>query len=241
MFNKDSVQRGLFSNMRFDTHNASSVCPPPQSDEGEESTHHGLEPDGTRPVGTSINSGGRMAHDADEDWIKNTLRTAARVYAVGMNSAALDFAEHSSYVTLEQLRTVEIGDKMCSRHGQKGVAGLLLDSRFMPFTEDGLVADVIINPQAFPSRMSVAQLLEMLKAMLAIEMGPLSATPFESPLEELGNLRKRLAERGLPAGCDFKMFDGVSCRPLPKTQQLAPCFYMRMVHQVGELRFPLTP
>ena len=99
-------------------------------------------------------------------------------------------------VRIRDERIPAIGDKMASRAGQKGTIGTLLDAEDMPYSKDGIIPDMIVNPHAFPSRMTVGQFIESLGCKLSTNLGFIfDGTPYQQQdLNQLGELLENNAK-----------------------------------------------
>jgi DNA-directed RNA polymerase II subunit RPB2 len=128
-------------------------------------------------------------------------------------------------------RMIEIGDKVSSRHGQKGTCGMLLNECDMPFTASGLRPDIIMNPHAVPSRMTIAQLLETLYGRIGTRKGTIGdGTPFSHL--KIDELRKQMVELGLhPYGNEI-MYNGQTGEMMEVEIFIGSTFYQRLKHMV---------
>ena len=134
---------------------------------------------------------------------------------------------------VRSMRVPEIGDKFSSRHGQKGTIGITLTQEDMPFTEQGIIPDIIVNPHAIPSRMTVAQLIECIAGKTATIQGDRkNATCFdhETP-EEIENQLKAL---GYNSHGTETMYCGYTGKALKAKIFIGPTYYQRLKHMVAD-------
>ncbi|RMJ19527.1 DNA-directed RNA polymerase III subunit RPC2 [Fusarium euwallaceae] len=228
----------------------------PQNEEGKVKQrikkHEGLDDDGLAIVGYRIHNGEAM--------IKKETPLDQTSTGIGMDRGPSEYRDSSvSYriadpayidkvmvsqtekdttvikVQTRQTRRPELGDKFSSRHGQKGVVGIIVDQEDLPFSDKGLTPDIIMNPHGFPSRMTVGKLLECLTGKASIIHGRPDygfGDAFRShPLEEMS---KVLVDHGFSwEGKDY-FTSGVTGEPLEAYIFNGPIYYQRLKHMVQD-------
>jgi DNA-directed RNA polymerase II subunit RPB2 len=136
-------------------------------------------------------------------------------------------------VRIRNFRKPVIGDKFSSRHGQKGTIGNIIPEEDMPFTASGLKPDIIINPHAIPSRMTIAQLKETLLGKVLLEMGLFGdGTSFGE--FDISNIIDKLNDLGYESKGNELMYNALTGEQLTMNIFIGPAFYQRLKHMVND-------
>jgi hypothetical protein len=127
----------------------------------------------------------------------------------------------------------------CSKHGQKGTVGLTLAHSEMPFTKNGITPDIILNPNAIPSRMTIGQLVECLVGKVAILNGKeADGTPFN--ILDLESTKNELERLGYERNGTEYLYNGMTGQKLKSMIFIGPTYYQRLKHLVNDKMHCLT-
>lgn len=136
-------------------------------------------------------------------------------------------------VRIRTSRKPVIGDKLSSRHGQKGTVGNIIPEKDMPFTANGMRPDIIINPHAIPSRMTIGQLKETLLGKVLVQLGLFGDGTSFGELA-VDDIRKELLKVGHECHGNEILYNGMTGEQIESEIFIGPAFYQRLKHMVND-------
>ena len=258
LFNKGAVDRGLFQATVYSTekdedkkaHGDEEIrCKPnPHKTSGIKfGNYNKLMSNGVIPENTMLEKGdviiGKVVPIRENKNDNTTLikyRDESRIFR-GNEQTYIDknYIERNGdgymfcKTRLRTMRKPVIGDKFSSRHGQKGTIGNIIPEEDMPFTSDGLKPDIIINPHAIPSRMTIAQLKETLLGKVLVQLGLYGdGTSFGE--YDVKNICKELIKIGFESHGNELLYNGQTGEQIETSVFIGPCFYQRLKHMVSD-------
>jgi len=138
-------------------------------------------------------------------------------------------------IRIREERIPAVGDKMASRAGQKGTIGIIIKESDMPFTDDGIKPDLIINPHAIPSRMTIGQLLESLFGKLCVTLGCFGdSTAFNMKGSNIEYYKKCLPVYGYHSSGNQILYNGFTGEQMKSEIFIGPTYYSRLKHMVKD-------
>ena len=148
---------------------------------------------------------------------------------IGINNDGFRFCN----TRLRKTKIPQIGDKFSSRHGQKGTCGMVYLQEDMPRTKDGIVPDIIMNPHAVPSRMTIAQLLECILAKTCCQYGyDGDGTGFNQT--DVNDIIRSLESSGYEGTGNEVLYDGFTGEQLKTSIYIGPTYYQRLKHMSAD-------
>ena len=162
-----------------------------------------------------------------------TYRTTEECYIdknyTGRNGDGYNFAK----VRVRTLRKPVLGDKFSSRSGQKGTCGCIIPEEDMPYTKDGLRPDIILNPHAIPSRMTIGQLKETVLGKVLLELGMFGDGTSFGDLD-IKTICQELQKVGYESYGNEVMYNGFTGEQMETSIFIGPVYYQRLKHMVND-------
>lgn len=137
------------------------------------------------------------------------------------------------YVDVAQMRKISVGDKMAGRHGNKGVISRILPVEDMPYTEDGVPVDIILNPLGVGARMNLGQILETHLGWAAKALGYTVATPVFDGVS-IDQIKAELKKAGLPKDGKAQLYNGYTGEPFAEKTTIGYNYMLKLQHMVDD-------
>lgn len=261
ILNKGSIERGLarstyfrpysVEELRYSGGLTDEICVPDKSVKGyrSEKDYRFLEEDGVVSVETRLKaddvvigrtSPPRFLGDLEEFSLAANIRRETSVRIKQGEEGIVDMVVLTENeegnrlirVRLRDQRLPEIGDKFASRHGQKGVVGLIVDEADMPFSASGIIPDLIFSPHSIPSRMTVSHLIEILAGKVgALKGESIDGTTFDSMSKE--ELKDELLKLGFRENGTEMFYNGMTGKEFKALIFVGNMYYLKLKHMVA--------
>ena len=253
IINKSAIERGLFNGFTFKTFETFEMFDsknsvehiigkiPDDSKVKKELNYNNLNEDGIVNEGAFVNGndvliGKYIQNDEGEvfdDCVslkEDTDGVVDKVFIDYMNTHKHRICK----VRISNKRNPVLGDKFASRHGQKGTIGMVLRQEDMPYTKDGITPDIIVNPHAFPSRMTLGQFIEVIQGKICLDMGFFAdSTPFtDIDNDDISDILENKC--GFCKKGDEVMYGGILGKQLDSKIYIGPTYYQRLKHMVKD-------
>jgi len=265
ILNKASVERGMFRSVFFRTYvtaekkywgiESDQIGVPDEGVKNYRSKveYRNLDVDGIAPPETDVEGGavivGKVSplrfYGPMESFLleaenrrdtSSTVKFGERGIVDRVFITQTDSGDRLVKSVVRETRIPEVGDKFASRYGQKGVVGAIVPEQDMPFTADGIVPDVIVNPLGIPSRMTIGQLLELIYGKAAAMKGEvMDGTPFNEIPE--GYVIDILKNAGFDTTGTEEVYNGETGEKMHAKVLIGPCYYQRLYHMVTDKYF----
>lgn len=261
LLNKGSIERGfgrstyyrpaVSEELRYSGGLMDKICVPDKDTKGykSEQDYRLLEDDGIVYPEAVVGEGDvvigrtsppRFLSNLEEYSLASDIRRESSMSLMHGEEGVVDFVflteneegNRLVQVRIRDQRIPEIGDKFVSRHGQKGVIGMLVNETDMPFTSSGVIPDLLFSPHAIPSRMTVSHLIELIGGKSGALNGEFTdGTTFAGKKEEI--IRKELLELGFREDGTETMYNGITGEAFEAKIYVGPMYYLKLKHMVA--------
>jgi DNA-directed RNA polymerase II subunit RPB2 len=241
LFNKSAIDRGMFRSTTYRTYSSSnsSTRQSPASEFKKEEMYGGvtstLDADGLAFPNTRIEKGKAIFCNVTAG--KKHPHVTKNKKSSGVVDSTILFQNANGGQTaktrIREQRIPQIGDKFSSRHGQKGTMGMMYRQEDLPFTAEGIVPDLIVNPHAIPSRMTIGHVFECVASKLASLLGVrVDATAFSH--DSVETVCAMLKKAGYSEDGKEVMYHPFTGKRMKGRVFIGPTFYQRLKHMVED-------
>jgi DNA-directed RNA polymerase II subunit RPB2 len=255
LINKSAIDKGLFRSYVYKTistiekkiNNSSyeKICIPNINIRHSSNCYTKLDTDGLIKMGTKVTTGdviiGKTLHiSKNNEIIEKDCSIIIKQGESGIIDKVLTTTTIDGYrlikIKIRSLRIPEVGDKFASRAAQKGTCGMIFNQEDMPFTDSGIVPDIIINAHCIPSRMTINQLLECIGAKSGVCASKFrDCTPFsKNSTNIIKYLQSQLQNYGFSDDGNEVMYNGFTGEKFKTQIFVGPTYYQRLKHLVKD-------